>query len=158
VAKRKSSSGFSTRRKRWLWFLAITLVVVVIIAYETGQEMRRQEADARRAGEQGGEAAATPAVPPEKAQAAVRSYYRTHAFPPSWIVGKIELAPPGRIEVSIYFSPRIGSPRHGRGAPPGDITPANACPLDADLLGLIESFSLQILVNDKTGVIDRISC
>ena len=154
MAKRKSSSGFSSRRKRVIWILVITLIVVVVIAYETGKEMRRQ-ADSERAENP----QAAPAVQVEQAQAAVRSYYRSHEFPPSWTVGKTNLREPDGLEVSIYFSPRIGSPRHGQEAPPGDITTDNACPMDDNtVIALLESFSLTILVNDKTGIIDRISC
>lgn len=153
MAKRKSSSGFSSRRKRLIWIIAIALLIIVIIAYETGQDMRR-----RAEAERSGIPVAAPAVPVEKAQAALRSYYRSHDLPVSWDVGATELSAPDRLEVSLYFSPGISSPRHGKEAPPGDITAANACPLDETVIQLIENFSLTILVNDKTGVIDRISC
>jgi len=152
VAKRKSSSGFSSRRKRLIWILAITLIVVVIIAYETGQEMRHQT-DAKRVEN----AQNASGVPMEMVQAAVRSYYRSHELPASWTVGKTNVNRSG-LEVSIYFLPRIGSSRHGQEAPPGDITADNACPLDETVILLIENFSLTVLVNDKTGVINKISC
>ncbi len=153
MAKRKSSSGFSSRRNRVIWILIITLIVAVIIAYEIGQELHRQ-ADAER----GKNLHNTSAIPVERVQAAVRSYYRSHKLPASWTVGKTNVREPNELVVSIYFLPRIGSPRYGQEAPPGDITVANVCPLDETVIVLIEKISLTILVNDKTGVINKISC
>ena len=136
-----------------IWIFAITLIIVVVIAYETGQEMRRQSQV---------ELAENPqnisAVPVERAQAAMHSYYRSHELPTNWTVGKTNVKESSELQVSMYFSPRIGSPRYGQEAPTNDINTANACPLDETVIMLIENFSLTILVNDKTGVINKISC
>ncbi len=128
-------------------------MIAVVIVYETGQEMRRQ-ADAERVKNPQDASA----VPVESAQAAVRSYYRSHKLPASWTVGRTNVNGSDELEVSIYFLPRIGSSRYGQEAPPDDITATNACPLGEASIVLIKNFSLTILVNDKTGVINKISC
>lgn len=151
MAKRKSSSGFSTKRKRLVWILAITAVIIILIVYETNQELRRNDKP------QNPSVNAT-LMSPEKAQSEVRSYYRSHNLPIGWKVGETVLIAPDRLEVSLFFTPRIGSNRHGEAAPPGDITAENTCPNDDALRQRIERFSLWIRVNDKTGLIDSFAC
>ena len=153
MAKRKSSSGFSSKRKRLIWFLAVTLVIVIIAVYETNKEIRLR--DNAEGPAQNADAAATSI---EKAQSEVRSYYRSHDFPTGWKVGDTDLITPDKLEVTVYFAPRIGTSRHGEAARSGEITAANACPEDEALLQHIERFSLWILVNDKTGLIDSFAC
>ena len=153
MAKRKSSSGFSSNRRRLIWFLAVTVVVVIIIVYETNQELRRQDnTDEAR---QKIDAALVSA---QKAQSEVRSYYRSHDLPVGWKVGDIDLIIPDRLEVSLFFSPRIGTSRHGEAARPGEITVENSCPEDEALRLRIELLSLWVRVNDKTGLIDSLAC
>ena len=153
MAKRKSSSGFSSNRKRLIWFLAVTLVIVIIIVYETNQELGRQTDPPSAT-----QTADSASISIEKAQSEVRSYYRSHEFPAGWKVGDTDLIAPDRLEVSLFFSPSIGTSRHGKAARSGEITAANTCPEDAALRQRIERFSLWIRVNDKTGLIDSFSC
>ncbi|MDP6588196.1 MAG: hypothetical protein QF666_01970 [Alphaproteobacteria bacterium] len=135
-----------------IWILALAVLVVIVVLYETNQEIRRQN-DAT--GSQSAEAAR---VPTQKAQAELRSYYRSHELPTGWKVGDTELIEPDRLDVSLFFAPRIGDSRHGQTAPHGDITAATACPTDEALLRRLQHFSVWIRVNDKTGSIDSFAC
>ena len=157
MARRKSSSGFSSKRKRVIWILVIALLIVIIAVYETNQELRLQNDTQNPAGDVS-ESVEAALVPAKKAQSEVRSYYRSHDIPTGWKIGDTDLIPPDRLEVSLFFAPRIGSSRHGEAARPGEITAENACPEDDALLRTIERFSLWIHVNDKTGLIDSFAC
>ena len=128
-------------------------MIVIIIVYETNQELRRQ-IDPPSATQ----TADSASISIEKAQSEVRSYYRSHEFPAGWKVGDTDLIAPDRLEVSLFFSPSIGTSRHGKAARSGEITAANTCPEDAALRQRIERFSLWIRVNDKTGLIDSFAC
>jgi hypothetical protein len=152
MAKRKASSGFSSKRKRLIWITAIAVLVVIVVLYETNQEIRRQN------NATGLESADAARVPAQKAQAELRSYYRSHELPTGWKAGDTDLIEPDRLEVTLFFAPRIGDSRHGQAAAPGDITAANACPVDEALRRRLEHFSLWIRVNDNTGLIDSFAC
>ena len=150
---RKSSSGFSSKRKRVIWIFVIALLIAIIAVYETNQELRRQKPSNDVI-----ESVESALLPAQKAQSEVRSYYRSHDMPTGWKIGDTDLIPPDRLEVSLFFAPRIGASRHGEAARPGEITAENACPEDDALLRTIERFSLWIRVNDKTGLIDSFAC
>lgn len=137
------------KRKLLIWSLVLSALIIVVVFYETNKELKRDRPVADAQGQP---------VPAEKAQAILKGYYRSHELPVGWDVGKTEIAAPGRLEVTFYFSPRIGDSRHGRPAPPGDIHAANACPADDKVSALAAHFSLRILVQDKTGLIDSIAC
>ena len=134
-----------------VWILAVAAVIVILLIYETNQELRRNDKVQNQAAD-------TALIAPKKAQSEVRSYYRSHDLPIGWKIGDTVLTAPNRLEVSLFFAPRIGSSRHGEPAPPGDITPENTCPDDDSLRQRIERFSLWIRVNDKTGLIDSFTC
>ena len=134
-----------------IWILAVAAVIVILIIYETKQELRRND-------EVQNQATDTAYIAPEKAQSEVRSYYRSHDLPIGWKIGDTLLTTPDRLEVSLFFTPRIGSSRHGEAAPPGDITAGNTCPDDNALRERIKRFSLWIRVDDKTGLIDSFAC
>jgi len=151
VAKRKASSGFLSKRKRMVWILAVAAVIVILMVYETNQELRRNDNPQNQP-------VNTALMAQKKAQSEVRSYYRSHNLPTGWKIGDTVLIAPDRLEVSIFFAPRIDSSRHGEAAPLDDITAENTCP-DVDALRQrIERFSLWIRVNDKTGLIDSFAC
>jgi hypothetical protein len=151
VAKRKASSGFSSKRKRLIWILAVAAVIIILIVYETNQELRRNDNSPTQPAD-------TALMSAERAQSEVRSYYRSHDLPIGWKMGDTVLIAPDRLEVSLFFAPRIGSSRHGQAAPPEDITAENTCPAEDALRQRIERYSLWILVNDKTGLIDSFAC
>ena len=151
MAKRKASSGFSRKRKRLIWILAVAAVIIILMVYETNKELRRNDNPQSQPAD-------TALMSPEKAQSEVRSYYRSHDLPIGWKIGDTVLIAPDRLEVSLFFAPRIGSSRHGEAAPPGDITAENTCPDYDALRQRIERFSLWIRVNDKTGLIDSFAC
>ena len=104
MAKRKSSSGFSSNRKRLIWFLAVTLVIVIIIVYETTPELGRQTDPPSAT-----QTADSASISIEKAQSEVRSYYRSHEFPAGWKVGDTDLIAPDRLEFRS-FSPPVSAP------------------------------------------------
>ena len=134
-----------------VWILAVAAVIVILLIYEINQELRRTDKVQNQAAD-------TALIAPEKAQSEVRSYYRSHNLPTGWKVGDTVLIAPDRLEVSIFFAPRIDSSRHGEAAPLDDITAENTCP-DVDALRQrFERFSLWIRVNDKTGLIDSFAC
>jgi hypothetical protein len=143
------------KRKLVIWGLAVSALIIIIVVYETSKELKRDGAESNVENTANSQNAA---VPVEKAQAILKSYYRSHNLPLGWNVGETEIATPERLEVTLYFAPRIGDSRHGRPAPPGDIHAANACPLDDKVSALVAHFSLRILVHDKTGLIDSIAC
>ena len=134
-----------------IWILGVAAVIVILMVYETNQELRRNNKVKNQATD-------TALITPEKAQSEVRSYYRSHDLPIGWKTGDTLLTAPDRLEVSLFFTPRIGSSRHGEAAPPGDITARNTCPDDNALRQRIKRFSLWIQVNDKTGLIDSFAC
>jgi len=140
------------KRKLVIWSLAVGVLIIIIAVYETSKELRRDMPAENMA------TAENAPVAVEKAQAILKSYYRSHDLPIGWDVGKTEIAAPKRLEVTLYFAPRIGDSRHGRPAPPGDIHAANACPADDKVSALLALFSLRILVQDKTGLIDNFAC
>ena len=135
-----------------MWFFAVAAVIVIILVYETNQELRHQ------VNTHSSESVDAALVPAQKAQSGVRSYYRSHDLPTGWKVGDTYLIAPDRLEVSLFFVPRIGDSRHGEAAQAGDITAENACPEDEALVRRIENFSLWIRVSDKTGLIDNFAC
>ena len=134
-----------------IWILAVAAVIVILVVYETNQELRRNDKVQNQATD-------TALIAPEKAQSEVRSYYRSHDLLIGWKIGDTLLTAPDRLEVSLFFTPRIGSSRHSEAAPPGDITAANTCPDNNALRQRIKRFSLWIQVNDKTGLIDSFAC
>lgn len=140
------------KRKLLIWSLAVSALIIIILVYETNKELKRDAPGENAANSQNAP------VPVEKAQAILKGYYRSHELPVGWDVGETEIAAPERLEVTLYFSPRIGDSRHGRPAPPGDIHTANACPVDDKVKAQIAHFSLRILVQDKTGLIDNFPC
>jgi hypothetical protein len=159
VNKRKITSGSSRTRKRLGWILGLTALIVIVVIYETSQELRKEHAardpDLGQAPTQEVDSAIVPA---RKAQARVKSYYLSHDLPPGWTVGDTIIVEPNRVELALFFAPSIGDRRHGQAAPAGDISAMNACPLDAALLREIAGHSLWIKVNDKTGLIDSFAC
>jgi hypothetical protein len=147
------SKGKTRGKRRFvIWGLVISALIVIIIVYETNKELQRDDGSGGAVGVESG------AVPVEKAQAILHGYYRSHDLPIGWDVGATDIAAPGQIEVTIYFAPRIGDSRHGKGAPPGDISAVNACPIDDEVTRQISRFALRILVHDKTGLIDNFVC
>ena len=128
------------KRKLVIWGLAVSALIIIIVVYETSKELKRDGAESNAENTANSQNAA---VPVEKAQAILKSYYRSHNLPLGWNVGETEIATPERL---------------GRPAPPGDIHAANACPLDDKVSALVAHFSLRILVHDKTGLIDSIAC
>ena len=134
-----------------IWVLVVAALIVILMVYETNQELRRSD----KVQNQDTDGAL---IAPEKAQSEVRSYYRSHDLPIGWKVGDTLLTAPDRLEVSLFFTPRIGSSRHGEAAPADDITATNTCPDDNALRQRIKRFTLWIRVNDKTGLIDSFAC
>lgn len=153
MSKRKTRG----KRKFVVWSLAIILLIVVIAIYETNKEIKRQESAPGVAGGQAGTVGGDD-MPVEKAQAILRSYYRSHDLPTGWDVGETEISAPERLEVTIFFAPRIGDSRHGKPAALGDINANIACPLDGDVARQVARFSVWIMVEDKTGLIDSFVC
>lgn len=142
------------KRRFLVWGIALTALIVIILIYETNKELQRVKTDAGAAEEYSPSAPVTL----EKARAIIAGYYRSHDFPTGWKLGEIDIAAPDRLEMTLYFSPRIGDSRHGGPAPPGAIDAANACPLDAGVSRQIARYALWIRVNDKTGLIDHFAC
>ena len=155
MTKRKTTGGSWRKRKRLMWLLGLAALVVIVVIYETSQELRKKQAARDPALDQ---APAQIIVPAIKAQASIRSYYRSHELPLGWTVGDTIIVEPNRVEVALFFAPSIGDRRHGQAAPAGDISAANACPLDDALAPQIAGHALWIKVNDKTGPIDSFAC
>jgi hypothetical protein len=151
------SEGKTRGKRRFIiWGLAITALLVVIAVYETNKELKRHEETRADGGSSEGINGGD--IPVEKAQVIIHGYYRSHDLPIGWKVAEIEIAAPSQLEVTLYFAPRIGDSRHGKGAPPGDITTATGCPIDTRVMAQITRYSLRILVHDKTGLIDNFPC
>jgi hypothetical protein len=72
------------------------LVIVIIIVYETNQELGRQTDPPSAT-----QTADSASISIDKAQSEVRSYYRSHEFPAGWKVGDTDLIAPDRLEVSF---------------------------------------------------------
>lgn len=152
-------SGEKTRGKKrrfFIWGLAISALLIVIVAFETNKELKRHEEKRGVGGSSDGINGSN--IPVEKAQMIIRRYYRSHDLPIGWKVAETEIVTPSHLEVTLYFAPRIGDSRHGKGAPLGDITAATGCPIDPRVLAQITRYSLRILVHDKTGLIDNFQC
>ena len=144
-------------KRRWLRYgIIVGILLLFVIVYETGQQLRRGGADTeRQAAETGAEEPADPA----DTQRRLRRYYHSHDLPAGWKVGETGPAGTGTIEVEVHFSPGIRSSRHGEAARPGEIGPHNACPTaESGLWGELAERTFEIEVNDKTGVIDRFAC
>ena len=137
-------------RRRWLRYgIVIGLLLLIVVVYETGQQLRHrgQETDQ--------------AVAPDARESPQRlkSYYRSHDLPAGWEVGEIARNDAGTVEVPLYFAPGIRSSRYGQAARPGEIGPHNACPTrEAGLWKALAERAFRIVVNDKTGIIDQVEC
>ena len=146
---RRPASGAPSRR-RWLRYgIIIGLLLLVVVVYETGQQLRRSgaETEHRQAAEPGDNVLR------------LKRYYRSHDLPAGWEVGAIARAGADPVEVALHFAPGIRSSRHGERARSGEIGPHNACPVPASgLWGEIAEAAFEIEVNDKTGVIGRFAC
>ena len=94
MAKRKSSSGFSTKRKRLVWILAVAAVIIILIVYETNKELRSNDNPQHQPSD-------TAVMAPKKVQSEVRSYYRSHNLPIGWKIGDTMLIAPNRLEGSV---------------------------------------------------------
>ena len=144
-------------KRRWLRYgIIIGILLLFVIVYETGQQLRRgstgteQQAAARsrRSRRSRGHRAPAQALLP-----------LSHDLPAGWEVGDTTRADTGPVEVEVYFSPGIRSPRHGEAARPGEIGPHNACPTEeSGLWSELAERTFEVEVNDKTGVIDRFAC
>ena len=153
---RRRKTGVPSKR-RWLRYgIIIGILLLFVIVYETGQQLRRGSTGTEQ---QAAESGAGEAVDPADTVRRIKSYYRSHDLPAGWEVGNTARADMGSVEVEVYFSPGIRSPRHGEAARPGEIGPHNACPTEeSDLWSELTEASFDIEVNDKTGVIDRFPC
>ena len=155
MGRRRASKA--PAKRRWLRYgIIVGILLLFVIVYETGQQLRRgstgvvQEAVESGAGE---------AVDPAATVRRLKRYYRSHDLPAGWEVGDTERADTGSVEVEVYFSPGIRSAHHGEAAQTGEIGPHNACPTEeSDLWSEIADASFDVVVNDKTGVIDRFPC
>ena len=153
---RRRASGAPSKR-RWLRYsIIIGILLLFVIVYETGQQLRRGGTGTERH-------AAAPdaeeAADPEDTVRRLKRYYRSHDLPSGWEVGETARAESGSVEVELYFSPGIRSSRHGEAARHGEIGPHNACPTEeSDLWSELTEGAFEIEVNDKTGVIDRFAC
>lgn len=159
MTRRKTTGGSWRKRKRLMWLLGLAALIVIVVIYETSQELRKKQAAHDPAlGQAPAQHADSAGVPAIKAQASIRSYYRSHELPLGWTVGDTIIVEPDRVVVALFFAPSIGDRRHGQAAPAGDISAANACPLDDALAPQIAGHALWIKVNDKTGLIDHFAC
>ena len=150
---RRGASGAPSKR-RWLRFgIIIGILLLFVIVYETGQQLRRGGAEAER------QTAAPEAPRAEDAVRHIARYYRTHDLPAGWEVGDTERSVAGTVEVALHFSPGIRSSRHGEAARANEVGPHNGCPTEESGLwnALVEP-AFEIVVNDKTGVIVRFAC
>ena len=144
-------------KRRWLRYgIIIGILLLFVIVYEIGQQLRRSSSGTEQ---QAAEPGAGEAVDPEDTVRRLKRYYRSHDLPAGWEVGDTTRADTGPVEVEVYFSPGLRSSRHGEAARPGEIGPHNACPTEeSGLWRELTGASLEIEVNDKTGVIDRFAC
>ena len=153
---RRRKTGVPTKR-RWLRYgIIVGILLLFVIVYETGQQLRRSGTGAEQ---QAAAPGAEETVDPEDTVRRIKSYYRSHDLPAGWEVGDTVRAATGAVAVEVYFSPGIRSARHGEAASPGEIGPHNACPTEeSDLWNELTERTFEIEVNDKTGVIDRFAC
>ena len=144
-------------KRRWLRYgIIVGILLLFVIVYETGQQLRRSSTGAEQ---QAAAPGAEEPSDPEDSVRRIKSYYRSHDLPAGWEVGDTLRAATGSVEVEVYFSPGIRSARHGEAARPGEIGPHNACPTDeSDLWSELTEAAFEIEVNDKTGAIDRFAC
>ena len=155
MGRRRAAKAPSKRR--WLRYgIIVGILLLFVIVYETGQQLRRGGSEAEQ---QAAVPGAEEAVDPEDTMRRIKSYYRSHDLPAGWEVGDTARADTGPVEVEVFFSPGIRSTRHGEAARPGEIGPHNACPTEeSDLWRELTESSFEIEVNDKTGVIGRFAC
>ena len=141
-------------KRRWLRYgIIVGLLLLAVVVYETGQQLRRGGAEAER------QAAAPDAARTEDAVRSIKRYYRTHDLPAGWEVGDTERGDGGTVEVTLHFSPGIRSSRHGEAARAGEIGLHNGCPTEeSELWNTLAEPAFEIVANDKTGVIDRFAC
>ncbi len=153
---RRRKTGAPTKR-RWLRYgIIVGILLLFVIVYETGQQLRRGSTGTEQ---QAAESGSEEPIDPEDTVRRIKSYYRSHDLPAGWEVGDTVRAATGAVEVEVFFSPGIRSARHGEAARPGEIGPHNACPTEeSDLWSELTEASFEIEVNDKTGVIDRFAC
>ena len=144
-------------KRRWLRYgIIIGILLLFVIVYETGQQLRRGSTGTEQ---QAAAPGTEEAVDPEDTVRRLKRYYRSHDLPSGWEVGVTARADTGPVEVEVYFSPGIRSPRHGEAARHGEIGPHNACPTEeSGLWDELAERTFEIEVNDKTGVIDRFAC
>ncbi len=153
---RRRKTGVPAKR-RWLRYgIIVGILLLFVIVYETGQQLRRGNTGAEQHAAAPG---AEEPVDPEDSVRRIKNYYRSHDLPAGWEVGDTVRAATGAVEVEVYFSPGIRSARHGEAARPREIGRHNACPTEeSDLWGELAEAAFEIEVNDKTGVIDRFAC
>ena len=153
---RRGASGAPSRR-RWLRYgIIVGLLLLFVVVYETGQQLRRGGAGTEQ---QTAEPGAGEAVDPADTVRRLKRYYRSHDLPAGWEVGDTERGGSGAVEVTLHFSPSIRSSRHGEAARPGEVGPHNGCPTEeSDLWSELTEAAFEIMVNDKTGMIDRFAC
>ncbi len=147
---RRGASKTPPSKRRWLRYgIVIGLLLLIVVIYETGQQLRRSG--------QGTDQAVAPNA--QESPRRLKSYYRSHDLPAGWEVGEIARNDAGTVEVPLYFAPSIRSSRYGQAARPGEIGPHNACPTqESGLWGELAERAFWIVVNDKTGMIDRVEC
>ena len=155
MGRRRAAKAPSKRR--WLRYgIIVGILLLFVIVYETGQQLRRSGTGSEQKAAAPG---AEEAVDPEDTVRRIKRYYRSHDLPAGWEVGHAVRADTGPVEVEVFFSPGIRSVRHGEAARPGEIGPHNACPTrESELWSELTESSFEIVVNDKTGVIDRFAC
>ena len=144
-------------KRRWLRYgIIIGILLLFVIVYETGQQLRRGGTGTEQ---QAAAPGAEEAVDPEDTVRRLKRYYRSTTCRPAGRSAMTARADTGPVKVGVYFSPGIRSPRHGEAARPGEIGPHNACPTEeSDLWSELTERDFEIEVNDKTGVIDRFAC
>jgi hypothetical protein len=140
ASRRKERSPTASRLT---WAAAIALMFVVIVAYETREALRQQQAAMLP-----GVGQATP-VPLE---ARLVEYYRAHALPRGWRIGRIEPTGPATASVAIVFSPELQDSRYGQNAPAADLADGPFCPREAALWDDIPALDLQVELSDKRGI------
>ena len=149
----RRTSGRPSKR-RWLRYgIIIGLLLLIVVVYETGQQLRRSGAGTERQ-------ASAPNTPrAEDTVRRVKSYYSSHDLPSGWEVGDTARGGAGRVEVAFHFAPGIRSSRHGEAARANEIGPHNACPTEeSGLWGALAEPAFEVVVNDRTGVVDRFVC
>ena len=144
-------------KRRWLRYgIIVGILLLFVVVYETGQQLRRSGDGTER---QLAKPGAGEAVDPADAVRRLKRYYRSHDLPASWEVGDTVRGTTGTVKVTLHFSPGIRSSRHGEAARPGEIGPHDGCPTEeSDLWSELTEAAFEIVVNDKTGVIDRFAC